>query len=153
MRHVRRRNRGKALCLVLSLVVMAPPPSTPAAPVTTTAVQRNVAAKRAQRKQGARYRFGAAGPRRFDCSGLVVFAFKKAHRPLSVRTARQMWHLGRRIRRSQLRRGDIVFTWNRNHVGLYLGHGKYVHAPGKRRRVVVEALPKRGHGFVGAVRP
>jgi cell wall-associated NlpC family hydrolase len=59
-----------------------------------------------------------------------------------------------RIRRAALRRGDLVWTWDRSfgHVGIYLGGGKYVHAPGAGRRIEVARLPS-GRAFVGAVRP
>jgi cell wall-associated NlpC family hydrolase len=123
--------------------------------VSTTAKQRVDAAAVAVRKLRAPYRTGAAGPRRFDCSGLVNFAFTSVGTPLAGRSSYELWNQqGVRIRRSALRRGDLVWTWDRSfgHVGIYLGGGRYVHAPGAGRRVEIAPLPS-GRSFIGAVRP
>jgi len=136
-------------------VVATAAPAADAAQVRTTPAQRAAAADVAVAKRGAPYHWGSAGPRRFDCSGLVDFAFRRAGRTLGVRTSQQMWRLGRHVSRSALRRGDLVYTWDRRagHVGLYLGNGRYVHAPGRGRRVEIAPLPARGAGYYGAVRP
>lgn len=156
MNLIRTHRRRMSLAAAASAVVLSTALPAPAAAgsVTTSAAQRSVAAKVAGWKVGLPYRFGAAGPRSFDCSGLVAFAYRAARRPLPVRTSQQMWNLGARIPRARLRRGDLVFTWDRSrgHVGIYLGANRYVHAPGRGRRVQTAALPG-GRGFVGAVRP
>lgn len=104
---------------------------------------------------GSPYVWGATGPSRFDCSGLVVWSYKAAKAPLpeGVRVSQQMWSMGRRVSRASLRRGDLVFTWaaDGSHVGVYLGKGRYVHAPAPGRRVTNAALPT-GSGFIRAVR-
>lgn len=122
--------------------------------VTTTPSVRSAAAAAAVARVGSPYHPGSAGPRRFDCSGLVTYAYRTAGGSLAARTSYELFRTGARIRRAALRRGDLVWTWDRSlgHVGIYLGRGRYVHAPGRGRRVEVAALP-RGSAFVGAVRP
>lgn len=122
--------------------------------IATKPAQREAATVAALAKVGSRYRAGSAGPRRFDCSGLVSFAFTVAGAPLAGRSSHDLWRHGAHIRRGALRRGDLVWTWDRTlgHVGIYIGGGRYVHAPGKGRRVEVAAMPT-GLGYIGAVRP
>ncbi|MEV2246189.1 C40 family peptidase [Streptomyces sp. NPDC049970] len=82
-------------------------------------------------KKGAPYRYGAAGPHRFDCSGLTLYSFKKAGRKLP-RTAQQQYNKTRHIPRSQRQRGDLVFFHAGRgvyHVGIYAGSGKIWHSP------------------------
>jgi cell wall-associated NlpC family hydrolase len=124
-----------------------------AGPVRSTATQRMKAANVARSAVGRPYAWGAAGPRAFDCSGLVAYSYARARHALGVRTSFQMWRLGHRVSRAALRRGDLVFTWDprKGHVGVYLGGGRYVHAPGSGRRVQVAPLPRAG--YYGAVRP
>ena len=131
------------------------PQDAQAAPIRTTADQRAKAATFATGKIGAPYRYGAAGPTSFDCSGLVGWAYRKAGKPLGVRTSQEMWRLGVKRTRAQLQKGDLVYTWDKNHghVGIFIGQGKYVHAPGAGRRVQKAALPATGAGFYGGVRP
>lgn len=144
------------LLLAMLAVVMLLPAGASAAPgvVSTTAAQRVAAANAAATRVGSPYHMGAAGPRRFDCSGLVSWAFARAGAPLAARTSFDQWNHGVRIGRMALRRGDLVWTWDRSrgHVGIYLGAGRYVHAPGRGRRIQVSRLPA-GPAFIGAVRP
>ncbi|MFB6356562.1 MAG: NlpC/P60 family protein [bacterium] len=66
----------------------------------------------------------------FDCSGLLVWLFRYNDMP---RTSTRMWKWTKRIKREQLQTGDFVFfnfesTGEPDHVGLYLGNNKFVHA-------------------------
>lgn len=139
--------------LALALLLPAGAAAAPGV-VGTTGTQRAAAATAAVTKLRSPYRAGAAGPSAFDCSGLITWAFGQAGATLGGRSSFDMWNHGVRIGRMALRRGDLVWTWDRGlgHVGIYLGGGRYVHAPGSGRRVEVAALPS-GRGFVGAVRP
>jgi cell wall-associated NlpC family hydrolase len=144
-----------SVTLLLSLACcMLAAPTAGAATSTTTQAVRAAAADAAVAKLGSPYRRGAIGPKRFDCSGLVGFAYRQAGVTLAGRTSYELWGAGAHIRRAALRRGDLVYTWDRahGHVGIYLGRGRYVHAPGTGRRVEIAPLPT-GAGFVGAVRP
>jgi cell wall-associated NlpC family hydrolase len=143
------------LCVALvGCLVLAPAANAAGRSVTTTPAQRAAAMRIAISKVGAPYASGAAGPRRFDCSGLVTFAFRGAGHPLAGRSSFELVRTGARIRRAALRPGDLVFTWDRafGHVGVYIGRGRYVHAPRPGRRVEIAPLP-RGSAFVAAIRP
>jgi len=90
----------------------------------------------ARHQKGDRYKYGAEGPRRFDCSGLVYFATHRAGLTRTPRTSSEQAKYMRRIKRSHLQRGDFVFFKNRGgvyHVGFFLRrlHGAVyiLHAP------------------------
>lgn len=76
---------------------------------------------------GKPYRWAAAGPNAFDCSGLVLAAYARAGVRLPHQTG-SMIRYGTPVARSQLQPGDIVFP-SSSHVAIYLGGGKIVHAP------------------------
>lgn len=78
-------------------------------------------------QQGKPYVWGATGPRAFDCSGLVVTAFKHAGISLP-RTTKTIIGRGTAVSRSAMLRGDLVWT-SSGHMGIYLGEGKMIHAP------------------------
>lgn len=74
---------------------------------------------------------GATGPRRFDCSGLTLYSFKRVGKKLP-RTAQQQYNKTRHITSSQRRKGDLVFFHSGRsvyHVGIYAGNGKIWHSP------------------------
>ncbi|MCU1662807.1 MAG: peptidoglycan DL-endopeptidase CwlO [Pseudonocardiales bacterium] len=104
--------------------------SLPVAPVAmaTPAVAASTAVNHAMSKVGAPYRWGAAGPYAFDCSGLVTWAFKNAGVALP-RTSQAMARVGRPVAKANLRPGDLVFFYpGASHVGIYIGNGKVVNA-------------------------
>lgn len=97
-------------------------------PVAATDVA-NTAVANALSKLGAPYRWGAAGPSAFDCSGLVYWAYQQAGKVLP-RTSRAQSTVGVPVAKSDLRPGDLVFYYRPvSHVGIYIGNGKIVHAP------------------------
>ncbi|MEE1755427.1 C40 family peptidase [Streptomyces sp. SP18CS02] len=82
-------------------------------------------------KKGAPYRYGATGPSRFDCSGLIVYSYKKAGKSLP-RTAQQQYNKTRHIGASSRQKGDLVFFHSGSrvyHVGIYAGNNKIWHSP------------------------
>jgi cell wall-associated NlpC family hydrolase len=80
-------------------------------------------------KLGSPYVWGATGPDAFDCSGLVQAAYRSAGVSLPRTTYAQI-DAGRRVSRSELRPGDLVFFYSGiSHVGLYIGNGRMIHAP------------------------
>jgi cell wall-associated NlpC family hydrolase len=82
-------------------------------------------------KKGSPYKWGAAGPKRFDCSGLTLYSFKKAGKSLP-RTAAAQYNKTRHISASNRKLGDLVFFHsgsNVYHVGIYAGKGKIWHSP------------------------
>jgi len=82
--------------------------------------------------RGDPYRWGAAGPHSFDCSGLVMFVFRRALGRSLPHYAESQWQESHHISRSQLRPGDLVFQLRGSyafHVGIYAGHGYMWDAP------------------------
>ncbi|WP_329389885.1 NlpC/P60 family protein [Streptomyces sp. NBC_01351] len=93
-------------------------------------------------KKGAPYVYGATGPREFDCSGLTLYAFRKAGRTLP-RTADAQYESTLRISSTQRTPGDLVFFpkgSTMGHVGIYAGHDKIWHAPKPGTRVRLERI-------------
>ena len=103
---------------------------------------------------GVRYRWGGMSPRTgFDCSGFVAFVYRHFGVTLPHYTVAQ-YERGRRVGRGALRPGDLVFFAGLSHVGLYLGDGRFIHAPHTGTRVSVASL-RRGwyrETFAGARR-
>ncbi len=94
---------------------------------------------------GVPYRRGGDHPSEgFDCSGLVRHVVNKVLDLELPRRAEEMSRLGQRVERSDLRPGDLVFfnTLRRpfSHVGIYLGDGRFVHAPSSGGVVRVERM-------------
>jgi cell wall-associated NlpC family hydrolase len=100
---------------------------------------------------GDPYQWGESGPSSFDCSGLTMAAWAQAGVSLPHNSGAQMGS-GRRVSRSDLRPGDLVFFYSPvSHVGLYVGGGKMIHAPNSRSHVKVAPVDQMP--FTGAVRP
>jgi len=105
---------------------------------------------------GQPYRYGGSAPGGFDCSGLVAYAALRAGIRLP-RTAHQQLRAGRRIRRSDLRAGDLVFmhlAGKELHVGIALDGARFIHAPASGGRVRIDSLAAAPYarGFIGARR-
>jgi LysM repeat protein len=101
----------------------------------------------AKRYLGRRYVWGAEGPRAFDCSGFTQYVLRKSKGVRLPRVSRKQAYYGKYVSRSHLRPGDLVFfdTSHRrrgyvNHVGIYIGNNKFIHASSARHRVVITSL-------------
>ncbi|MBL0781073.1 MULTISPECIES: C40 family peptidase [Streptomyces] len=116
----------------LSLAAMSTTLVAPgAAPEAAAATHAAKALQIASSKKGSPYRYGATGPRSFDCSGLTLYSYKKAGKKLP-RTAAQQHNRTKRIAASNRRKGDLVFFHSGGsvyHVGIYAGGGKIWHSP------------------------
>ncbi len=102
-------------------------------------------ALRALAHLGVPYRFGGDDPvRGFDCSGLVRFVFREVFGIELPRRSDEIGRAGSAIERERLQPGDLVFfnTLGRafSHVGIYIGDGRFVHAPARRGQVRVDAI-------------
>jgi cell wall-associated NlpC family hydrolase len=105
---------------------------------TQAKIHRAVRAALSQR--GVRYRYGGSSPASgFDCSGLVAWAFVRAGVQLP-HSSYQLAVKGRRVLRATLRAGDLVFFSGSSHVGIYLGGGRFVHAPHSGTVVRIDSL-------------
>lgn len=84
----------------------------------------------AKSKLGSPYVWGATGPSTFDCSGLMLYSFKQGAGITLPRVSKNQATAGRYVSRADLQPGDLIF-WGRpvHHVALYIGNGKYIHAP------------------------
>ncbi|MGF0170749.1 NlpC/P60 family protein [Streptomyces sp. Marseille-Q5077] len=101
-------------------------------------------------KLGSPYVWGATGPNAFDCSGLTQAAYRSAGLSLPRTTYAQI-DAGRRVSRSELLPGDLVFFYSGiSHVGLYIGNGQMIHAPNPSAPVRVAPLDEMP--FAGATR-
>jgi cell wall-associated NlpC family hydrolase len=103
-------------------------------------------------KLGKRYRFAAAGPNEFDCSGLTMASWRAAGVALPHSAARQ-YHSVAHIGRASLAPGDLVFYYGDiHHVALYVGNHTIIHAPNVGETVRLESLdyaPIHGYGRPG----
>jgi cell wall-associated NlpC family hydrolase len=81
---------------------------------------------------GTPYRFGGSSPARgFDCSGLVHYSYRRLGVPVA-RTVKQQRRQAQSVASADLLPGDLVFFDTRaksGHVGIYLGNGRFIHAP------------------------
>ncbi|MFQ5779822.1 MAG: C40 family peptidase [Nitrospiria bacterium] len=93
---------------------------------------------------GTPYRFGGTTPKGFDCSGLVYYVFRHAAGLTLPRTTRQLIHAGRPIRPNRLSPADLVFfkieRQKSLHIGIYIGNGKFIHAPSSGGKVNIQRL-------------
>ena len=94
---------------------------------------------------GVDYKFGGNTPETgLDCSGLVRYVFHEAAGLILPRRAEEISQAGETIGREQLVPGDLVFfnTLRRSfsHVGIYIGGGRFVHAPSRGGEVRIESL-------------
>jgi peptidoglycan DL-endopeptidase CwlO len=117
-----------AVAAVATAPVVTAPVDLAAVTAPAIAAPSSVAMQSALSKIGAPYRYGAAGPAAFDCSGLVNWAFKNAGVVLP-RTSRALSQIGTPVAKADLRPGDLVFFYRPiSHVAIYIGDGKIVHA-------------------------
>jgi peptidoglycan DL-endopeptidase CwlO len=77
---------------------------------------------------GKPYVFGGAGPSTWDCSGITMVAFAKVGIKLNHWVPDQ-WDASRRVSKADLQPGDLVFFHDLGHMGIYVGKGKFLHAP------------------------
>ncbi|HAI59496.1 MAG TPA: hydrolase Nlp/P60 [Xanthomonadaceae bacterium] len=110
---------------------------------------------------GTRYRFGGTSPHQgFDCSGFTSYVFRESVGVQLPRTAAdQFAATSSPVERATLRAGDLVFFQQGrrrvDHVGIYVGEGRFIHAPSRGGRVRIDALsnPHWTRTYKGARRP
>jgi cell wall-associated NlpC family hydrolase len=121
----------------------APPASLPPGPASVPEPRRDVgpiAVTAALTRVGAPYAWGGTGPDAFDCSGLVVWAFRQAGLALP-RSSQALASGGQPVALDQMRPGDVISLFpDASHVGIYVGDGRMIHAQFEGLPVIVESL-------------
>ena len=142
-----------ALVVIAALITgCASAPSTPAArepgrvslePRVADATVGGAIAEVAMGMVGTRYRDGGTDPiQGFDCSGLVYYAYGQAGYRVP-RTSQELFRAVRKISVGEADAGDLMFFQDQtklSHVGIYLGDGRFVHAPASGQDVAVASL-------------
>lgn len=105
--------------------------------------ERNLFVRVVKTFLGAPYRLGGSTLKGIDCSAFV----KKIYEIFNIllpRTAREQFHIGKKIEKHELEEGDLVFFKarrpNNAHVGIYIGNNEFVHASNRKKEVKVDNL-------------
>jgi hypothetical protein len=98
---------------------------------------------------GVPYIWAANGPLAFDCSGYTKYIFKKSGITLPRYSGHQA-NVGTKIAYDELQKGDLVFFDTAkgfhkkvNHVGIYIGDNKFIHASSARKQVMITSFSKK----------
>ncbi|CNC46835.1 C40 family peptidase [Yersinia pseudotuberculosis] len=109
---------------------------------------KQTAMSKLMKQVGKPYRWGGSSPNTgFDCSGLIYYAYKDVVKIKMPRTANEMYHLrdAAPVKRTELESGDLVFFKIANrgvadHVGVYLGNGKFIQSPRTGEEIRISML-------------
>ncbi|MBE7070448.1 MAG: hypothetical protein E7386_08095 [Ruminococcaceae bacterium] len=94
---------------------------------------------------GCRYVYGGSSPSGFDCSGFSMYCYAKYYNIHLPHGANMQMHRGKKVSLSALHTGDLIFfdhdhNGKADHVGIYVGGGKMVHASNARTGVIKVSL-------------
>jgi cell wall-associated NlpC family hydrolase len=141
-----------AITLAITLAGCSSPPRAPDTPRSAVAVQdQNALAADPVRAQivftamqmvGVPYQWGGSSPNGFDCSGLVQYVFSNAGLRLP-RTAAAQMDASAPLTLEKAQAGDLLFFRDgshTSHVAIYLGQGRFVHAPSSGRQVSLDSF-------------
>ncbi|MBM7776435.1 cell wall-associated NlpC family hydrolase [Actinokineospora baliensis] len=106
-------------------------------------------------QRGKPYVWGAEGPGSYDCSGLVLYAYRAAGVSLP-HSSRAQYGYGKSVSRSELQPGDLLFYGGSassiHHVAMYIGDGRIVHASTSGVPVKTDTIDGGGRDYLGAKR-
>ena len=123
------------------------------ADAATLTVRASKVVKVALKERGIRYSWGGTSPRSgFDCSGFTRWVYARVGVSLPHSSYAQ-FGMGRRVGLRALKPGDLLFFNGVGHVGIYIGHGRFVHAPHSGTVVQVTPLSEYRNSIDGARRP
>ncbi len=114
-----------------------------------------IAVEFARDQLGEPYEWGATGPSSWDCSGLTMKAWEAAGVDIP-RNSQAQYDALRKVPRSQLRPGDLVFfgyDGDVSHVGIYVGNGRMIHATHPGSTVQLDPVDSMNKPYIGAARP
>jgi cell wall-associated NlpC family hydrolase len=111
------------------------------------AAKSKVAANRvmteAAKHKGKKYKFGASGPKRFDCSGYTMYVYKKAAGKKLPHKAHLQQRYGKAVAKCKARAGDLIVIrtgTKGTHAGIYAGGGKMWAAPRTGKTVTKQKI-------------
>lgn len=106
---------------------------------------KKVVAAALSRVSTGQYVWGASGGNSFDCSGLMMYAYRQIGISLPHSSSAQS-RLGKAVSIKNLKPGDLLFFYSPvHHVGMYIGDGKFVHARNTRDDLEVDTISGYGH--------
>lgn len=123
-----------AVVLLIAGCVSTPRPTAPSVGERAADIARSMI--------GVPYVFGGESPKGFDCSGLAQYSYARAGFAIPRESSAQQ-RSAKRVDLAHARPGDLLFfdtEWNRHHVGIYIGSGRFVHAPSRGRHVTIDSL-------------
>ncbi len=141
-----RRTAVLVLLLMLAGCSTAPParPAPSIAPSRLSVEEANDVTLYAISLVGTPYRWGGNTPDTgFDCSGLIGYVYKARAGMAAPRTVASLVHWGQAVPADAVRTGDLVVFAPRgaaSHAGIYVGEGRFVHAPSAGGEVRLDLL-------------
>ena len=110
----------------------------------TTSLEAGNISSIAKSKLGITYKWGGNGPYRYDCSGFTKEVFRRNGIKIP-RVSKDQAKVGKKILKKHLRKGDLISFHSKkssivDHVGIYLGKGKFIHASRFHKRIVISPL-------------
>lgn len=111
--------------------------------VTTSLEAGNIISV-AKEKLGITYQWGGNGPYKYDCSGFTKEVFRRNGIKIP-RVSKEQAKVGKKISKRNLKKGDLIFFHSKkskvvDHVGIYLGKGKFIHASRFHKQIVISPL-------------
>lgn len=105
----------------------------------------------AEKQIGKPYLWGAAGPNKFDCSGLSMYCYRQALGISISHSSQTQYNQSTKIKENEAMPGDLVFFSKKgstsaiNHVGIYIGNGMMIEAPHKNATVRKYSIKQHGN--------